>query len=62
MMWMGDIEHDFLEKIKDEINWSEIDVLFAPHHGRNSSRVSTDVLEKNEPSSSDNWRSRIGSY
>lgn len=49
MMWMGDMEHDFLEKIKGEIEWREIDVLFAPHHGRASSKVSLDVLEKLNP-------------
>ena len=49
MMWMGDIEHDFLEKIKEEINWPEIDVLFAPHHGRESGKVSSDILEKLNP-------------
>lgn len=45
MMWMGDLEHDFLEKIKDEIEWPEIDILFAPHHGRDSGKVSSDVLQ-----------------
>lgn len=49
IMWMGDMEHDFLEKIKDEINWPEIDILFAPHHGRDSGKVSSDVLKKLNP-------------
>lgn len=49
MMWMGDLEHDFLEKIKDKIEWPEIDILFAPHHGRDSGKVSTDVLKKLNP-------------
>ena len=40
MMWMGDMEHDFLEKIKEKIEWPEIDILFAPHHGRDSGKVS----------------------
>lgn len=48
-MWMGDMEHDFLEKIKDSIDWPQIDILFAPHHGRESGRVSTDILKKLEP-------------
>lgn len=38
IMWMGDIEHDFLEKVKDKIEWPEIDILFAPHHGRDSEK------------------------
>lgn len=49
MMWMGDLEHDFLEKIKDKIEWPEIDILFAPHHGRDSGKVSSDVLKKLNP-------------
>lgn len=50
VMWMGDMEHDFLEKIKDEVEWPEVDILFAPHHGRDSGKVSSDVLEKLKPS------------
>ena len=50
VMWMGDIEHDFLEKIKDKIEWPEVDVLFAPHHGRESGKVSSDILKALNPS------------
>lgn len=49
IMWMGDIENDFLEKIKEQVDWSEIDILFAPHHGRASGKVSSDVLKKLNP-------------
>lgn len=49
MMWMGDMENDFREKIKDEVTWPKVDVLFAPHHGRESGKVSSDILEKIEP-------------
>ena len=44
-MWMGDIETTFLEKVKDDIEFSEIDVLFAPHHGRESGKVPEDILK-----------------
>lgn len=44
-MWMGDIEADFLEKVKDNIDFEEIDVLFAPHHGRESGKISKDILD-----------------
>lgn len=50
VMWMGDIEKDFLEKIKGEINWDEVDILFAPHHGRDSGKIPSDVLKKLKPS------------
>lgn len=49
VMWMGDMTHDFLEKIKDKVSWPKVDILFAPHHGRDSGRVSSDVLKKLDP-------------
>ena len=49
IMWMGDMENSFLEKIKDQVDWPEIDILFAPHHGRDSGKVSFDVLKKLNP-------------
>jgi beta-lactamase superfamily II metal-dependent hydrolase len=37
MMWMGDLETDFMERIKDElIDLPVVDILFAPHHGRDT--------------------------
>ncbi len=44
-IWFGDMENVFLEKIKKEVNWPEVDILFAPHHGRESGKVSSDILE-----------------
>ncbi|MFB6468536.1 MBL fold metallo-hydrolase [Cytobacillus sp. Hz8] len=49
VMWMGDIENTFLGKIKDEIDWKKIDILFAPHHGRDSGKVPTDILNQLQP-------------
>lgn len=48
-VWMGDLETDFMDKIKDEIDIPEIDILFAPHHGRDSGKVPTEILEKMNP-------------
>jgi len=48
-MWMGDMEHDFLERIKEQVSWPQIDILFAPHHGRDSGKVSSDILKKLDP-------------
>jgi beta-lactamase superfamily II metal-dependent hydrolase len=44
-LWMGDLETDFMEKIKDEVNWPNVDILFAPHHGRKSGQVPKDILK-----------------
>lgn len=48
-LWMGDLENDFLNKIKEEVNFSEIDILFAPHHGRDSGKVPEDILKVLNP-------------
>ena len=48
-MWMGDIGSDFLEKIKDYITWNKVDILFAPHHGRDSGKVPEDILRHLDP-------------
>lgn len=49
VMWMGDLETDFMEKIKDAIIPESSDILFAPHHGRKSGRVPKEWLEKIDP-------------
>lgn len=49
MMWMGDMEDSFRGKIEKAVNWPEIDVLFAPHHGRKSGRVSESILKMLKP-------------
>lgn len=49
-MWMGDLETGFQEKIKDSIDWPKVDILFAPHHGRDSGKIPEDILRKLAPS------------
>ncbi len=49
MAWFGDLETDFMERIKDEIAWPDVDILFAPHHGRDSGKISKSILEKMDP-------------
>jgi beta-lactamase superfamily II metal-dependent hydrolase len=39
ILWMGDLESDFTENIQDEITMNAIDILFAPHHGRDSGKL-----------------------
>ena len=45
----GDIETDFLEKVKDEIDFEKVDILFAPHHGRESGKIPEDILSILDP-------------
>ena len=49
MAWFGDLETDFMEKIKNEISWPSVDILFAPHHGRDSGKIPKSILEKMNP-------------
>jgi len=47
--WFGDLETDYLNSIKDNVEWIKADVIIAPHHGRSSGRIPNDILEKIEP-------------
>lgn len=49
ILWMGDLETDFMEKIKNVIELPKIDILFAPHHGRDTGKVPEDWLTKMDP-------------
>lgn len=49
VLWMGDLETDFMNKIKDEIDVPAVDILFAPHHGRDTGKVPSEMLKKMNP-------------
>lgn len=49
VLWMGDLENEFMEKIKDEVSFSKINILFAPHHGRKSGKVIKEWLDQMNP-------------
>jgi len=49
MIWMGDLGFDFMEKVKNEITLPAVDILFAPHHGRDSGTVPSEWLEQMDP-------------
>lgn len=49
VIWMGDLENDFMEKIIDEITLPSVNILFAPHHGRKSGKVPKKWLEDMNP-------------
>lgn len=48
-LWMGDLETDFMEKIDGHVKLPEVDLLFAPHHGRTSGRVPDSWLKQMDP-------------
>jgi beta-lactamase superfamily II metal-dependent hydrolase len=47
VLWMGDLDTGFMESIEHSISWPKIDILFAPHHGRDL--VPAGILEKLDP-------------
>jgi len=49
MLWMGDLETDFMEEIEAKVGIPKVDILFAPHHGRDSGKVPTAWLEAMNP-------------
>ncbi len=49
VLWMGDMEQEFCEKIMDSVDWPRIDILFVPHHGRDSAKIPTEALKRMSP-------------
>jgi len=49
ILWFGDLEHDFMERIQDDYSMPEADIIFAPHHGRLSGAVPQKWLEQINP-------------
>ncbi len=49
ILWFGDLETDFFDKIEDEVDWESADIIFAPHHGRSSGRIPSSILGKIDP-------------
>ena len=48
-MWFGDLEKKFMEKIEDDVQLKRSDIIFAPHHGRESGKIPSSWLEQIEP-------------
>ena len=48
-LWMGDLETDFMEAIKNDVQLPKVDILFAPHHGRDSGKIPKTMLDALDP-------------
>jgi beta-lactamase superfamily II metal-dependent hydrolase len=48
-IWFGDMENDFMETIKDDVKLEKTQVVFAPHHGRESGTLIKEWLDKLKP-------------
>lgn len=48
-LWMGDLETEFMENIEGELELEQCAILFAPHHGRESGKIPSSILEEIEP-------------
>jgi beta-lactamase superfamily II metal-dependent hydrolase len=49
VLWMGDLETNFMDLIVDDIELPEAHILIAPHHGRDSGKVPKKFLEQIKP-------------
>lgn len=49
VLWFGDLENTFMEKIKDLIELPKADIVFAPHHGRSSGTIPKEWMESIAP-------------
>lgn len=49
VMWLGDLEHEFMEKITGHIHLEKTTIVFASHHGRQSGKIPDSWLEKLDP-------------
>jgi beta-lactamase superfamily II metal-dependent hydrolase len=49
VLWMGDLETAFMENIKNELDLPLVDILFAPHHGRDSGKIPDSMLKTMAP-------------
>lgn len=49
VMWLGDLETDFMNEIVDSIELKKTTIVFAAHHGRDSGKIPNSWLEILDP-------------
>ena len=49
ILWLGDLETQFMKDIKPDIKLQKTDIIFAAHHGRKSGKIPNSWLDILEP-------------
>ena len=49
VMWLGDLETEFMESITNHVQLKKTHIVFASHHGRSSGKIPNTWLEKLQP-------------
>ena len=49
ILWMGDMKSDFMGSIAVDLSLPAVDILFAPHHGRDSGKIPQSLLDQMSP-------------
>lgn len=49
IVWMGDVETDFMNNIEEDLKLPKADILFAPHHGRKTGKIPKSILDVIQP-------------
>lgn len=49
LLWLGDLETQFMEDIFDDIELEKTTIVFAAHHGRDSGKIPDSWLKKLDP-------------
>lgn len=48
-LWMGDMETDMQEEFADKVNVEHATIVFAPHHGRKSGHIPSELMDMLTP-------------
>ena len=48
-LWMGDLETDYMNSIKNDVPFQKTHIVFAPHHGRDSGKIPEKILRILDP-------------
>jgi beta-lactamase superfamily II metal-dependent hydrolase len=49
IVWMGDVETEFMNNIEADLKLPRTDILFAPHHGRKTGKIPQSILNALDP-------------